>query len=150
MAAMCCVVPQVEMAGSYEVVVIYTAKSQGTFKLSVGSFDRIKAGAAPSLTAQLPALVSTTFTAVLCFKHTCRCILPHRQCCHCTPDGFPCTAIHAHAAQPHVHGVSYLMQFAHFCPRDLAHKQFGSITAPADYSAACWRLTYYLCLPCAA
>ncbi|WIA12915.1 hypothetical protein OEZ85_006532 [Tetradesmus obliquus] len=51
-----CFAAQVEMAGSYEVVVIYTAKSQGTFKLSVGSFDRIKAGAAPSLTAQLPAL----------------------------------------------------------------------------------------------
>jgi hypothetical protein len=46
------------MAGQYEVVIIYTAKSQATFKLSVGTFDGIKAGTAPSLTAQLPALVS--------------------------------------------------------------------------------------------
>jgi hypothetical protein len=57
---------QVEMAGQYEVVIIYTAKSQATFKLSVGTFHGIKAGTAPSLTAQLPALVSR-----LCsFLHT--------------------------------------------------------------------------------
>jgi hypothetical protein len=58
---------QVEMAGSYEVVVIYTAKSQATFKLSVGTFDRIQAGTAPSLTAQLPALVRP-FLHLICLK----------------------------------------------------------------------------------
>jgi hypothetical protein len=58
------VILQVEMAGQYEVVIIYTAKSQATFKLSVGTFDGIKADTAPSLTAQLPALVSRLCTKI--------------------------------------------------------------------------------------
>jgi hypothetical protein len=60
------------MAGQYEVVVIYTAKSQATFKLSVGTFERIKSGTAPSLTAQLPALVRGRLSNDFCaawFQH---------------------------------------------------------------------------------
>lgn len=53
------------MAGNYEVVAIYTAKDQATFKLSVGTMDAMKAGSAPSLTVQLPAQVSTCVDVML-------------------------------------------------------------------------------------
>lgn len=49
---------QVVTAASYDVIVMYRSQTAATFKLSLGPYNKIVAGTAPSLTAQLPPSVS--------------------------------------------------------------------------------------------
>lgn len=60
-----CVPLQVVTGGRYEVVLFHTSEAQATFSLSVGKFTDIQAGAAPSVTRQLPAAVSDSMNPLL-------------------------------------------------------------------------------------
>jgi hypothetical protein len=55
---------QVFAAGAYDATMFYTSKQWAVFKLSVGSYQDIQDGTAPSIKTTLPAVVSDTCNSI--------------------------------------------------------------------------------------
>jgi hypothetical protein len=56
---------QVMSEGVYEVVIMYTSAIEATFRLAVGEYNSIMDGSSPSITSQLPTVVSAPSHAVI-------------------------------------------------------------------------------------